>query len=120
MTRDDMLTKLRDDRDAAADRGDLVEALILNDRIRDLKSGATSPAVAALTWKRPSVTLLDRRALFRCRQPRHGKSQGSFALNSMPPQSDARVRVAIGNEATQVRFCTVEKLVGGCNALLQF
>ena len=44
MTRDDMLTKLRDDRDAAA-RGDLVEALILNDRIRDLKSGATSPAV---------------------------------------------------------------------------
>ena len=33
MTRDDMLTKLRDDRDAAAARGDLVEALILNDRI---------------------------------------------------------------------------------------
>ena len=45
MTRDDMLTKLRDDRDAAAARGGLVEALILNDRIRDLKSGATSPAV---------------------------------------------------------------------------
>ena len=41
MTRDDMLTKLRDDRDAAAARGGLVEALILNDRIRDLKSGAT-------------------------------------------------------------------------------
>ena len=28
MTRDDMLTKLRDDRDAAAARGDLVEALL--------------------------------------------------------------------------------------------
>ena len=54
MTRDDMLTKLRDDRDAAAARGGLMEALILNDRIRDLKSGATSPAVEALTWKRLS------------------------------------------------------------------
>ena len=45
MTREDMLTKLRNDRDAAVARGDLVEALILNDRIRDLKSGTTSPAV---------------------------------------------------------------------------
>jgi hypothetical protein len=51
MTRDEMLTKLRNDRDAAAARGDLAEALILNDRIRDLKSGATSPAVEELTWK---------------------------------------------------------------------
>ena len=62
MTRDDMLTKLRDDRDVAAARGDLVDALILNDRMRDLKSGETSPAVervmqqfeSALTRKRLS------------------------------------------------------------------
>lgn len=35
--RNSLLTKLRRDRDAAAARGDHAEALILNDRIKDLK-----------------------------------------------------------------------------------
>lgn len=38
MTREKLLTKLRADRDAAAARGDHGEALILNDRIVDLKA----------------------------------------------------------------------------------
>lgn len=37
--RDLMLDRLRSDRDAAARRGDHAEAMILNDRIADLKSG---------------------------------------------------------------------------------
>lgn len=37
MTRDQMLTRLRADRDAAAARLDHAEALILNDRIKALK-----------------------------------------------------------------------------------
>lgn len=41
MTRDQLLTRLRDDRDAAASRGDHAEALILNDRIKDLKEGGS-------------------------------------------------------------------------------
>jgi hypothetical protein len=45
MTKDQMLTKLRSDRDQAAARGDHCEALILNDRIRDLKEVAESNIV---------------------------------------------------------------------------
>ena len=40
-----LLTKLRTARDEAAALGDHAEALILNDRINDLKSGATSETV---------------------------------------------------------------------------
>jgi len=39
--REALLTKLRADRDAAAARGDHAEALILNDRIKDLKDGGS-------------------------------------------------------------------------------
>jgi len=38
-----LLVKLRSDRDAAAARGDHAEALILNDRIKDLKDGCINP-----------------------------------------------------------------------------
>ena len=41
MDRDLILKKLRADRDTAAARGDHAEALILNDRIRDLKEGGS-------------------------------------------------------------------------------
>ena len=41
MNKDLILKKLRADRDAAASRGDHAEALILNDRIRDLKEGGS-------------------------------------------------------------------------------
>lgn len=41
MTKDQLLAKLRSDRDEAASRGDHGEALILNDRIRDLKEGGS-------------------------------------------------------------------------------
>ena len=96
MTRDDMLTKLRDERDAAAARGDLVEALILNDRIRDLNP--TSPAVERVNCVDPKaaalgpgLTLLDRRALVRCRKTPCGKSQGSFSLNSLVENQSNRL-----------------------------
>lgn len=39
------LKELRRRRDQAAARGDHAEALILNDRVKDLKEGATSIAV---------------------------------------------------------------------------
>lgn len=41
MNRDDMLAKLRADRDAAATRGEHAEAMILNDRIHELKNGGS-------------------------------------------------------------------------------
>jgi hypothetical protein len=41
MTREELLKKLRSDRDAAARRGDHAESLILNDRIDDLKNGGS-------------------------------------------------------------------------------
>lgn len=43
--RDLILTDLRRQRDQAAAVGDHAEALILNDRINDLKEGRTSPTV---------------------------------------------------------------------------
>lgn len=39
MTRDQILKRLRTERDACATRGDHAEALILNDRIEDVKAG---------------------------------------------------------------------------------
>lgn len=42
MTKDQLLAKLRTDRDQAAARGDHGEALVLNDRIRDLKEGGSA------------------------------------------------------------------------------
>lgn len=48
MTDDEMLpilTDLRRRRDEAAARGDHAEALILNDRIRSIKEGESSPMV---------------------------------------------------------------------------
>lgn len=39
--REALLAKLRADRDTAAARGDHAEALILNDRIKDLKEGGS-------------------------------------------------------------------------------
>jgi len=44
-TKEQLLAKLRADRDFAASHGDHAEALILNDRINDLKSGVSSEAV---------------------------------------------------------------------------
>jgi hypothetical protein len=44
-----MLAKLRADRDFAATHGDHAEALILNDRINDLKSGSISGTVERVT-----------------------------------------------------------------------
>lgn len=44
-----MLTKLRADRDFAATHGNHAEAMILNDRIDDLKSGLTSKTVERVT-----------------------------------------------------------------------
>jgi hypothetical protein len=43
------LAALRLRRDAAAARGDHAEALILNDRIKDLKDGSTSATVESVT-----------------------------------------------------------------------
>lgn len=43
--RDLILADLRRQRDQAAAIGDHAEALILNDRIKDLKEGKTSPTV---------------------------------------------------------------------------
>ena len=40
-----LLSRLRNNRDLAAARGDHAEALILNDRIRDLTSGGSSATV---------------------------------------------------------------------------
>lgn len=40
--RDLTIDRLRTERDAAAGRGDHAEALILNDRIADLKSGSSA------------------------------------------------------------------------------
>jgi hypothetical protein len=42
MKREQILKSLREQRDAAAARGDHAEALILNDRVRDLKEGSLS------------------------------------------------------------------------------
>jgi hypothetical protein len=39
MNREQLLKSLREQRDTAAARGDHAEALILNDRVRDLKEG---------------------------------------------------------------------------------
>lgn len=41
MNKGKLLSSLRKERDALAARGDHAEALILNDRIRDLKDGKT-------------------------------------------------------------------------------
>jgi hypothetical protein len=40
MKREQILKSLREQRDAANARGDYAEALILNDRVRDLKEGS--------------------------------------------------------------------------------
>jgi hypothetical protein len=42
MKREQILKSLREQRDVAAARGDHAEALILNDRVRDLKEGSLS------------------------------------------------------------------------------
>lgn len=47
-TRDEVLADLRSRRDAAAERGDNAEALILNDRIAGLKDGTMTATVAAV------------------------------------------------------------------------
>lgn len=39
---------LRRERDEAASRGDHAEAMLLNDRIRDVKEGLTSPTIEAV------------------------------------------------------------------------
>lgn len=48
-TAEKLITDLRRQRDEAAARGDHAEALILNDRIRDLKDGRISPTVETVT-----------------------------------------------------------------------
>lgn len=59
--RDLILADLRRQRDQAAAIGDHGEALILNDRIRDLKEGRTSPMVERV-MKRFESALSRRRA----------------------------------------------------------
>lgn len=56
-----ILADLRTQRDRAASIGDHAEALILNDRIRDLKEGRTTPTVERI-MKQFEGALVRRRA----------------------------------------------------------
>ena len=60
-TKAELLADLRAQRDRAAAIGNHVEALILNDRIRDLKAGRTS-AMVERVMKRFESALVRRRA----------------------------------------------------------
>jgi len=55
-----LLTKLRADRDFAASHGNHADALILNDRINDLKSGSTSETVERVMQRFESALIRKR------------------------------------------------------------
>jgi hypothetical protein len=64
MDREQLINKIRHERDEAAARGDHAEALILNDRVRDLKEGGLLVERAMQVFE---SGLARRRAYYWCR-----------------------------------------------------